>query len=406
MICRSCRSELTDVFIDLGVSPPSNALRTEKDISGGEVFYPLKVFVCAKCFLVQLGEFETPKNIFSDYLYFSSYSRTWQTHAKQFANQMIQRLGLTSQSKVVEVASNDGCTLKHFQQKAIPVLGIEPAANVAQSAAKAGIPTRVCFFNEEAAFSLRKEGVLADLLYGNNVLAHVPDLHGFVAGLSILVHPEGMITLEFPHLLRMIQELQFDTIYHEHFSYFSLLSIEGVFSSHGLVVVDVEKIATHGGSLRLYLMKKGRGRPSENVVALRREEEAAGLNRLQGYAGFANKVERLKRDLLLCLIDLKSRGRSIWGYGAAAKGNTLLNYMGLRGDFIEGVYDLNPHKQGKFLPGSHLPVLSPDRIRQDKPDVVMILPWNIKQEIQDQLSFIRDWGGVFLVPIPTPRIVS
>jgi len=404
--CRLCGAELTHVFVDLGMSPLSNSYLTLEQLLKMERFYPLRALVCDKCFLVQLEAYETPEHIFSDYAYFSSYSSTWLEHAQSYAQMVTKRFGLDRNSMVVEVASNDGYLLQYFADQGIPVLGIEPAANVAEAARARGVATQVEFFGRDTARRLASD-FGADLLIGNNVLAHVPDLNDFVAGLKILIKPRGVITLEFPHLLRLIEETQFDTIYHEHFSYFSLLTAQHACEMHGITVFDVEEIPTHGGSLRVYGRHAAdETRPvSEQVLELGRREREAGLQELEAYIGFGERVRQSKRDTLRLLLDLKNSGKSIVGYGAPAKGNTLLNYCGIRTDFIDYTVDLNPHKQGYFLPGSHIPIKEPDEIRRTRPDVLFILPWNLKNEIMQQMSCIREWGGKFLVVNPEPRLL-
>ena len=399
--CRFCGASLEAVFADLGMSPFANSYVPPERANGMEPFYPLRALVCGNCFLVQLEEFETPEQIFSDYSYFSSYSSSWLDHSHRYADQMIERLGLNQESHVVEIASNDGYLLQFFRDRQIPVLGIEPAANVAEVAVEKGISTLVEFFGRETACSLA-DGSVADLLVGNNVLAHVPDLNDFVAGMKILLKPGGVLTMEFPHLMRLIEDNQWDTIYHEHFSYFSFLTASRVFEAHGLRLFDVEELPTHGGSLRVYGAHADDGEKPESEAAreLRKRERAAGFERLDTYLGYGRRVEKDKREILRFLIDLKERGLRIAGYGAPAKGNTLLNYCGVRREFIEYTCDLSPHKQGHLLPGSHIPVRSPEIIREDKPDVVLILPWNLKDEIAEQLSFIREWGGRFAARTP------
>jgi SAM-dependent methyltransferase len=405
--CRFCAAPLEAVFADLGMSPLANSYLPPERANGMEPFYPLRALVCERCLLVQLEEFETPEAIFSDYAYFSSYSSSWLEHSRRYSEQMIERLGLDETSHVVEIASNDGYLLQFFHERQIPVLGIEPAANVAKVALQKGIPTLVEFFGRETAGSLAGESS-ADLLLGNNVLAHVPDLNDFVAGMKILLKPTGVITMEFPHLLRLMDENQWDTIYHEHFSYFSFLTVSRVFEAHGLRVFDVEELPTHGGSLRIYgAHAEDPGKPETDAArALLARERAAGYESLDTYLGYGRRVEADKRQILSFLIDLKGQGKRIAGYGAPAKGNTLLNYCGVRRDFIDYTCDLNPHKQGHFLPGSHIPIRSPEAIREDKPDVVLILPWNLKDEIVQQLDYIREWGGCFAARTPELTLLS
>jgi 2-polyprenyl-3-methyl-5-hydroxy-6-metoxy-1,4-benzoquinol methylase len=384
------------------MSPLSNAYLTREQTHQMEPFFPLHAFVCDQCFLVQLEEFEAPDHIFSDYAYFSSYSDLWLAHAKAYVQLMQQRFALNPASQVVEIASNDGYLLQYFKQSGIPVLGVEPAANVAKVAVEKGIPTTVKFFGVNTAKELVAEGMQADLLLGNNVLAHVPDLNDFVAGMKILLKPEGVITMEFPHLLQLMQHNQFDTIYHEHFSYFSLLTVEQVLAAHGLTLFDVDELSTHGGSLRIYAKhaEDSTKAVEQSVVTLKQREFAAGLNQIGAYAAFSEQVMETKRKLLDFLIAAKQAGKQVVGYGAPAKGNTLLNYCGIRSDFIDYTVDRSPHKQGKFLPGTHIPVMSPDHIKQTKPDYLLILPWNLKEEVMAQMAYIREWGGKFVVPIP------
>ncbi|HEV2944874.1 MAG TPA: class I SAM-dependent methyltransferase [Solirubrobacteraceae bacterium] len=405
--CRFCGAAVEAVFADLGMSPLANSYLPPEAANSMEPFYPLRALVCGECFLVQLEEFQTPERIFSDYAYFSSYSSSWLDHSRRYSEQMIARLGLGDSSHVVEIASNDGYLLQFFHERQIPVLGIEPAANVAKVALQKGIPTLVEFFGEDTARSLAKESA-ADLLLGNNVLAHVPDLNDFVAGMKILLKAGGVITMEFPHLMRLIEENQWDTIYHEHFSYFSFLTVSRVFEAHGLRLFDVEELPTHGGSLRIYgAHAEDREKPETNAAReLRERERAAGLEELDTYLGYGRRVERDKRQILGFLIDLKEQGLSVVGYGAPAKGNTLLNYCGVGRDFINYTCDLNPHKQGHFLPGSHIPIRSPEAIREERPDVVLILPWNLKDEIVEQLAFIRKWGGRFAARTPELTLLS
>jgi SAM-dependent methyltransferase len=404
--CRFCDTTLTHSFCDLGMSPLSNSFVSAERLNAMEPFYPLHAFVCEACFLVQLDEFESPEEIFSDYVYFSSYSDSWLEHSRQYAEAMTQRLGLDATSQVVEIASNDGYLLQYFAKSGIPVLGVEPAANVATVATEKGIPTLVKFFGVETATELRESGRQADLLLGNNVLAHVPDINDFVAGMTILLKPGGVITMEFPHLLKLIEFNQFDTIYHEHFSYLSLHAVERIFKAHGLQVFDVDELPTHGGSLRIYA-RHDRAEPVEtNVEVLRQTEQDAGIDLLSTYAAFGKRVEATKRTLLEFLIKAKAEGKSIAGYGAPAKGNTLLNYCGVRRDFVDFTVDRNPAKQNHYLPGTHIPVFAPEKIDELKPDYVLILPWNIRAEIIGKMGHIRDWGGKFVVPIPTVEVLE
>jgi SAM-dependent methyltransferase len=405
--CRFCAAPLEQVFADLGMSPLANSFLAPEQANAMEPFYPLRAFVCSSCFLVQLEEFETPHEIFSDYAYFSSYSTSWLDHSRRYVEQMVERFGIDGSSHVVELASNDGYLLQFFHDRQVPVLGIEPAANVAKVALQKGIPTLVEFFGRDAALSLTPESA-ADLLIGNNVLAHVPDLNDFVAGMKILLKPDGVITMEFPHLLRLVEQNQFDTIYHEHFSYFSFLTVRRVFAAHGLRIFDVEELPTHGGSLRIYgahaddVRKPDSGRTDD----LERRERDASFEEVDTYRAYARKVEAEKREILSFLIDLKRQGLSIAGYGAPAKGNTLLNFCGVRTDFIDYTVDLNPHKQGHLLPGSHIPIRAPEALRETRPDVVLILPWNLREEIIEQHAYVREWGGRFAARAPEMRLLD
>ncbi len=394
--------------MDLGASPLANSYLEPEDLGKVEPFYPLCVYVCDRCFLVQLPEEEKAEAIFSDYAYFSSYSESWLRHAETYAKAVIERFGFGPEHQVIEVASNDGYLLRWFKEREIPVLGIEPARNVAAAAEAAGIPTVVRFFGEATARDLAAQGRRADLLVGNNVLAHVPNLNDFVAGLKVLLAPMGVLTMEFPHLLRLIEEDQFDTIYHEHYSYFSFTTVRKVFASHGLTLFDVEELPTHGGSLRIYARHdEDDSKPiGERVGDLLVREETARLGCLKTYGSFSERVRRVKRDLLRFLIQAKEEGKSVAGYGAAAKGNTLLNYCGVRTDFLDYTVDRSPHKQGRYLPGTRLPIHAPDRLRETRPDYVLILPWNLKDEIMEQMSDVRSWGGRFVVPIPEVRILE
>jgi len=373
-----------------------------------EPFYPLQVFVCATCFLVQLHEFVAPENIFSDYLYFASYSDTWLAHAKRYTDEMVRRFPISNNSLVIEIASNDGYLLQYFAEKNIPVLGVEPAANVARVAAQKGISSVVKFFSTATARELLAAGKSADLLLGNNVLAHVPDINDFVGGMKILLKPQGVITMEFPHLMQLMEQNQFDTIYHEHFSYFSFLTVEKIFAAHGLTLFDVEELPTHGGSLRIFARHaEDSTKPvGPRVTDLRTREESAGYARLETYSRFAEQVKETKRKLLEFLINAKRNGKKIAAYGAAAKGNTLLNYCAIRTDFLDYTVDRSPYKQGMFLPGTRIPVYSPDQIKRTQPDYLLILPWNLKDEIIEQNAYIRDWGGQFVVPIPEVTVYS
>lgn len=405
--CRFCSNLLSHTFVDLGMSPLSNAYLKLDTINKAEKFYPLHTYVCDNCFLVQLEEFETPDHIFSDYAYFSSYSETWLRHAENYTELMTQRFSLNANSQVIEIASNDGYLLQYFQKQNIPVLGIEPAANVAKVAEEKGIPSLVKFFGVSTAKELVAQGKQADLLLGNNVLAHVPNLNDFVAGMKIVLKPDGILTMEFPHVLQLILQNQFDTIYHEHFSYFSFLTVEKVFATHGLTLFDVEELPTHGGSLRIYGQHNDGKKPiSDRVSKLKTKEIDAGLEQRSTYLGFGEQVKATKRHLLSFLIDIKNQGKSVVGYGAPAKGNTLLNYCGIRTDLLDYTVDRSPYKQGLFLPGTHIPIYHPDKIIETKPDYLLILPWNIKDEIIEQMSHIREWGGKFVVPIPKVEVIA
>ncbi|MEP0858140.1 class I SAM-dependent methyltransferase [Trichocoleus sp. DQ-U1] len=406
--CRFCSKSLEHTFADLGMSPIANDYLTPEQLRRAEKSYPLHAYVCESCLLVQLEEFESPDHIFGDgdYAYFSSYSDSWLRHAKAYTDLMVERFGFDKNHQVIEIASNDGYLLQYFHEKGIPVLGIEPAANVAKVAEEKGIPSLVKFFGVETSKELAAEGKQANLLLGNNVLAHVPDVNDFVAGMKIALKPDGILTMEFPHLLQLMQQNQFDTIYHEHFSYFSFLTVEKIFAAHGLTLFDVEEIPTHGGSLRIYGKHDNAAEPamSDRVNQLKSKETQAGLDKIDTYQTFGEKVKETKRKLLTFLIEAKQQGKAIAGYGAPAKGNTLLNYCGVRTDFVDFTVDRSPHKQGTFLPGTHIPVLNPDEIRERQPDYLLILPWNLKEEIMQQMAFIREWGGKFVVPIPEVQV--
>jgi SAM-dependent methyltransferase len=406
--CRSCGAALIHTFADLGMTPISNAFLKAEELNRKEPFYPLHAWVCASCFLVQLEEFESPQRIFGDnYAYFSSYSDTWLEHARRYTEQMIRRFGFGPKSQVIEIASNDGYLLQYFKERGVPVLGIEPAKNVAEAAVAKGIPTLTKFFGVTTASELVAQGKHADLLLGNNVLAHVPDLNDFVAGMKVILKPKGVLTMEFPHLQHLIEENQFDTIYHEHFSYFSFLSAQRVFERHGLQLFDVEEIPTHGGSLRIYGRHAGqRGEPGDRVRDLIARERRLKFEELETYRAFSTRVGDTKRQLLEFLTSVKRAGKRVVGYGAPAKGNTLLNYCGIRSDVLEFTVDRNPHKQNTFLPGTHIPVHAPERIDEVKPDYVLILPWNLRDEIMKQMAHIRSWGGKFVVPIPRVRVLD
>lgn len=407
LACRHCGAPLSRVFCDLRASPPSNSFLRPDDLLRGETAYPLRVYLCDACTLVQLPEHAPAEAIFDDYAYFSSYSESWLAHARAYCDMIAGRLGLGGDSLVVELASNDGYLLQYLRARGIPVLGIDPSRNVAAAAEARGVPTLVDFFGRRLARRLRQEGRAADLILGNNVLAHVPDVNDFVGGIRELLAPGGVVTMEFPHVVRLVEDVQFDTIYHEHFSYFSLHTARRIFAAAGLTIFDVEELPTHGGSLRIFARhRENEALPvSRAVLDLAAREAAGGYDRPQGYEGFEDKVRRIKRDLLRFLLDLRERGERIVGYGAPAKGNTLLNYCGIGTDLLDYTVDRNPMKQGRYLPGTRIPVREPEAIAQDKPDYVLVLPWNIRAEIMGQLAHIRDWGGRFVVPIPTLEVL-
>ena len=400
--CRFCGAPLETTFVNLGMSPLCESFVRPDQLAEMEPFYPLHAYVCGQCFLVQLQEFVTPGEIFTEYAYFSSYSTSWVEHARRYAEMMIARFRLGRASKVMEIASNDGYLLQHFVAHGVPVLGIEPAANVAKVAIEKGVSSIVRFFGLQSAADIAAEHGRPDLLLGNNVLAHVPDINDFVGGMKILLAPHGVITMEFPHLARLMAENQFDTIYHEHFSYLSFVTVERIFAHHGITLFDVEELPTHGGSLRIY------GRHQENAALavtgrireLRQREIDEGFLTQECYRGFDERVKATKRKLLTFLIDARQRGKRVVGYGAPGKGNTLLNYCGIRTDFLDFTVDANPYKHGKFTPGTRIPILAPEKLRDARPDYVLILPWNLKEEISAQVAYIREWGGRFVVPIP------
>jgi SAM-dependent methyltransferase len=404
--CRLCSEPLRYTFVDLGMSPLCESYVAAEQLNQMEPFYPLHALVCEHCFLVQLGDYVTADHIYSEYAYFSSYSDSWLQHAREYVEMITDRLRLGPQSLVIELASNDGYLLQNFVKKAIPVLGIDPAANIAPHAIRKGVPTLVRFFGVETAREVLAQGKQADLLLGNNVLAHVPALNDFVAGMKLLLKPGGVITMEFPHLLRLMEGNQFDTIYHEHFSYFSFLAAERTFARHALTIFDVEEIPTHGGSLRIYARHADDGAKvvGPKVIELRQRERDLGFERLETYDQFGEQVKETKRKLLEFLISARRAGKIVAGYGAPGKGNTLLNYCGIRTDFLAYTVDRNPYKQGRFLPGTHIPIFAPEKILETKPDYVLILPWNLKDEISRQLAYIREWGGRFVVPIPQAEV--
>jgi C-methyltransferase-like protein/putative zinc binding protein/methyltransferase family protein len=405
-LCRFCGSRVQEPVIDLGPSPLSQSFLRRDQLDEMEPFYPLRVTVCRKCFLVQLPEFASPGDIFSDYAYFSSYSESWLEHARRYAERMIPELGLGRESLVVELASNDGYLLQHFVAREVPVLGIEPARNVAAAAVERGIPTTVAFFGTELADRLVSEGRRADLLVGNNVLAHVPNLNDFVSGMTQLLADTGLLTMEFPHLLQLLARNEFDTIYHEHFSYFSLQTAQRVFAAHGLTIVDVDELDTHGGSLRIHARHTASGPAVTNAVAaLIERERLAGLDQMEPYQAFGGRIEGLKRELLEFLIGIRREGRAIAGYGAPAKANTLLNYCAIREDLLAYTVDRNPYKQGLFTPGTHIPVHAPEELARTRPEFIWILPWNLEHEILGQLDYARAWGAKFVVAVPELRVI-
>jgi len=405
--CRFCNSLLSKTFLNLGTSPLSNSYLNSEQLTLKESFFPLHAFVCQKCFLVQLEEFQTPKDIFSNYVYFSSYSTTWLEHAKDYVKMMISRFKINIENNVIEIASNDGYLLQFFQEKNIPVLGIEPAKNVAKIAKKKGIPTMNKFFGEKTAIELFESKKKADILIGNNVLAHVPNLNDFIKGLKILLNSGGVITLEFPHILQLIQYNQFDTIYHEHFSYFSFITLQKILAFHKLNIFDVEELSTHGGSLRIFVCHDDdEFLISNNVELLIQKEQKFGLDKIETYVNFQQNINHLKNSLHKFFVSTKKENKTIVGFGAPAKGNTLLNFCKIGTNFLDYVVDNNPHKQGLFLPGTHIPIFSPQKIYETKPDYLIILPWNLKNEIIEQTNFIKEWGGKHVLLIPEIEIIK
>jgi SAM-dependent methyltransferase len=406
--CRFCGASLSHTFVDLGMSPLCESYISSEQLNQMEAFYPLHVWVCDQCFLVQLESYVSAEHIFAEYAYFSSYSDSWLKHSSDYVDMITKRLGLGRQSLAVELASNDGYLLQYFVNKGIPALGVEPAANVAKVAVEKGVPTLVKFFGRQTAREIAADGKRADLIIGNNVLAQVPDLNDFVDGITIVLKPGGVATLEFPHLMQLMEQNQYDTIYHEHFSYFSLMTVEQIFAAHGLVLFDVDEIPTHGGSIRIYLRhaEDSSKAVSPAVVNLRNRELGAGLNRMVTYVAFAEQVIESKRALLELLIRLRREGKRVAGYGAPGKGNTLLNYCGIRTDFLEFTVDRNPYKHGRFLPGTRIPIHPVEHIRERRPDYILILPWNLRDEIVAQLAYARDWGARFIVPIPTAHVLD
>ncbi|MBU2524832.1 class I SAM-dependent methyltransferase [Patescibacteria group bacterium] len=409
MKCRFCSSELKHEFIDLGMSPPSNSYLSKEDLNKEEVYFPLKLWLCENCFLVQIDEYKSAREIFNnDYAYFSSYSTTWLNHAKNYVDMITDRLSLNERSNVIEIASNDGYLLQYFKKKNIPCLGIEPTANTAHVAINKGIETIIDYFTFEMSNKIIEERRKFDLILGNNVFAHVPNINDFVSGLKVLLNDGGTITLEFPHLLQLIENNQFDTIYHEHFWYFSLFALQNVFEKHRLKIYDVEELETHGGSLRLFVSHEADDSKSiaKNVKKLLNKEISKGINQFNYYKKFAKRIKKIKIDFLDFVIEVKRAGKSIAAYGAAAKGNTFLNYCGIKNDLIEFVVDASPHKQGNFLPGSHIPIVNEEYIKLNKPDYILILPWNIKDEITRQLKYVNDWRGQFVISIPSLEVIK
>ena len=405
--CRFCNSDLNKIFADLGDSPLANSYLKESDFDN-EKFYPLCTFLCENCFLVQLEELETPENIFSEYAYFSSFSTSWVKHAKDYVDMIIPKLSLDEKSLVIEIASNDGYLLQNFTGKNIPVLGIEPAQNIAKSAIEINIPTLTKFFDSKLAKDLVNEGKIADLIIGNNVFAHVPCLNNFITGLKILLKPNGVITLEFPHLLQLIQNNQFDTIYHEHFSYFSLFTAKKIFEHHGLKIFDVEELSTHGGSLRLFITHFDNNQISETseVDSIVEKEKKFGLTQANTYENFSKNIIKIKTNLLDFVEKAKKNSKNIICYGAPAKGNTLLNYCGFSKTLIDYTVDKNPNKQNLFLPGTHIPIFSPEKIKETKPDFILVLPWNLQDEILNELNYVKSWGCQFIIPIPEVKVLQ
>lgn len=405
--CLNCSNKLEHTFADLGTSPLCEEFIKPENIDNGQQFYPLHAYVCEECFLVQVGEYVSPEEIYSDYYYFSSYSDSWLKHAENYVEMMIDDYGINKDSFVVEIASNDGYLLQYFKERNIPILGVEPSENVAQAAVEKGIPTEKVFFDKASAETLKKKYGSADLILGNNILAHIPEINNFIEGLEVMLDQKGIMTFEFPHLMQLIENNQFDTIYHEHFFYFSLITIRSIFKKHGMKIFDVQELSTHGGSIRIFVTRESNSdyKVSSNVERILRHEKEEGYLDVDFYKSFDEKVQQTKSDLLELLIDLKKQDKTIAGYGAPGKGNTLLNYCGIRRDFIDYTVDRNPNKQGYYLPGSLIPIFHPDKIKETKPDYVLILPWNLKDEIMNQINYVRDWGGKFIIPIPEPAII-
>lgn len=405
--CLNCQHKLQYTFADLGTSPLCEEFVKPEHVNSGQQFYPLHAYVCEECLLVQVDEYVSPEDIYSDYYYFSSYSDSWLKHARDYVEMMTDCYGINRDSFVVEIASNDGYLLQYFKDKEIPILGIEPSENVARESIKRGIPTEKVFFGEKVAKDLKKKYRSADLILGNNVLAHVPKINDFVKGLEVMLSEEGIMTFEFPHLLQLVENNQFDTIYHEHFFYYSLLAVQSIFKKHGMKIFEVQELSTHGGSLRIFVTGESNNDypVSDNVDRILSLEKERGYLDMDFYRSFDKHVQRTKTDILKLLIDLKSQDKTIVGYGAPGKGNTLLNYCGIRRDFIDYTVDRNPNKHGYYLPGSLIPIFHPDKIKETKPDYVFILPWNLKDEIMQQISYVREWGGKFIIPIPEPTVI-
>lgn len=408
LACLNCGNKLNHTFANLGASPLCNEIVNPEKLHEGQRSYPLHTYVCDECFLVQVGTCVSPKEIYRDYSYFSSYSDSWLAHARQYTEMMTEKYGINSDSFVVEIASNDGYLLQYFKEKNIPILGVEPSNTVASAAIEKGIPTEEVFFGEETARNLKEKYQAADLILGNNVLAHVPKIHDFVKGLELMLSDDGIMTFEFPHLRQLVNNNQFDTIYHEHFFYYSLTAVQSIFKKHDLKIFDVQELSTHGGSIRIFVTRESNEKYpiSDNVLRILSQEEEEGYMDVSFYQSFDRNVRQTKRSILKMLIELKEKDKTIVGYGAPGKGNTLLNYCGIGTDFLDYTVDRNPHKQGHLLPGSLIPILAPDRIRDTKPDYIFILPWNLKNEIMDQISYVSEWGGKFIIPIPKPQIIT
>jgi len=407
MKCLNCENKLKYTFADLGTSPLCEEFVKPENVNKGQKVYPLHAYVCENCLLVQVEEFVSPEEIYSDYNYFSSYSDSWLQHAKDYTDYMVDEYPITEDSFVVEIASNDGYLLQYFMEKNVPVLGVEPSENVAKAAIEKGIPTEQVFFGEKNAGKLREEYRSADLILGNNVLAHVPQIGDFVKGLKMMLAQNGLMTFEFPHLMQLVENNQFDTIYHEHFFYYSFLAVKSIFEKYDMKIFDVQELSTHGGSIRIFVTHEHNEMYSERdaVKEMLKVEKQKGYEDIELYTAFDKNVRETKRQILELLIDLKNKGKTIAGYGAPGKGNTLLNYCGIRQDFLDYTVDRNPNKHGQYLPGSLIPIFHPDKIKETKPDYVFILPWNLKDEIMDQISYVREWGGKFIIPIPEPKII-